>query len=104
LQFGDGTDRTPLHIAAEEGHYEMVKLLISHGAGVDIRDTGSQTPSDLALVRGHRDVVKLLSRTSSIAEKSSIHSLMKTNINPYFVIIIITVFILIIFYYCSRLF
>jgi len=104
LQFGDGTDQTPLHIAAEEGYYEMVKLLISHGAGADIRDTGNQTPSDLALARGHRHVAKLLRGETSIAEKITAHPVMGKNINPYFIFIIITVLILVIFYYCSRFF
>lgn len=31
-------DRTPLHMAAYEGHFEMVQLLINYGADVNSRD------------------------------------------------------------------
>ncbi len=30
--------RTPLHLAAEKGHPEIIKLLIDKGAKVDIKD------------------------------------------------------------------
>ena len=36
-------DRTPLHMAAYEGHYEMVQLLINYGADVDSKDMVSTT-------------------------------------------------------------
>lgn len=31
-------DRTPLHMAAYEGHHQMVQLLLNYGADVDSRD------------------------------------------------------------------
>lgn len=39
----------PLHEAAREGHLEIVKLLIEHGADINTRDTDGKTPRDLAL-------------------------------------------------------
>ena len=39
---------TPLHIAAAEGHKEMVELLIAKGADVNAKDDGGWTPLDLA--------------------------------------------------------
>ena len=31
-------DKTPLHVAAQEGHTEICELLLSQGADVDARD------------------------------------------------------------------
>ena len=30
--------RSPLHVAAEEGHADVVNMLITHDANVDIKD------------------------------------------------------------------
>jgi hypothetical protein len=49
---------TALHEAAEHGHIEMVKLLISRGA--DVNNNCNWTPLHMAAARGHLDVVKAL--------------------------------------------
>lgn len=49
--------RTPLHMAAESGQNEMVKLLVSKGAEVDARSRSGYTPLALAAVNSHNDVV-----------------------------------------------
>ena len=52
---------TPLHVAAEKGHLEVVKTLIQHGAVVDARDKEMNTPLMLAVRNnGTLDVVKYL--------------------------------------------
>jgi ankyrin repeat protein len=33
---------TPLHIATEEGHVEIAKLLVEHGANVDLPCKGKK--------------------------------------------------------------
>lgn len=49
--------RTPLHMAAESGQNEMVKLLVSKGSEVDARSRSGYTPLALAAVNSHNDVV-----------------------------------------------
>ena len=39
---------TPLHYAVLEGNFEIVKLLIDHGAQVDAKDNENKTPFDLS--------------------------------------------------------
>lgn len=43
------TGKTPLFIAAEMGHIEMVRLLMANGANPTIRDAGFWRPYDVAL-------------------------------------------------------
>jgi len=36
-------DRTPLHVAAQEGHADIVTLLLQHAADIDAKDMVSTT-------------------------------------------------------------
>jgi ankyrin repeat protein len=56
----DFEGRTPLHMAALNGHTLLVDLLISEGADVASRDKTGQTPLHLAAAEGHERVVELL--------------------------------------------
>ncbi|KAI1278807.1 Ankyrin-1 [Halotydeus destructor] len=40
--------RTPLHLAADYGHHEVVEILLKHGANVDALDRSDKTPLFLA--------------------------------------------------------
>jgi len=52
---------TALHLAADNGHAEVVKSLLDHHADVYVRTTDNgDTALDLADDKGHADVVKLL--------------------------------------------
>ena len=53
---------TPLHIACEQGHEEIARLLIAHGAHVDAKMPDGPTPLFLATMRlpSHSRVVQLL--------------------------------------------
>ncbi|KAH6845648.1 hypothetical protein B0I37DRAFT_356096 [Chaetomium sp. MPI-CAGE-AT-0009] len=50
----------PLRWAAENGHAEMVELLLSEGADVAVADKDGWTPLIAASSKGHLDVVRLL--------------------------------------------
>lgn len=56
----DGTDRTPLILAAENGQAEVVKLLIDMGVDKEAMDSDDNTALYVAAKNGHENVVKLL--------------------------------------------
>ncbi|KAI0289232.1 ankyrin repeat-containing domain protein [Russula brevipes] len=51
---------TPLYSASIRGHLEFVRVLLSHGADVHIREETDQTPLQAAKRNGHGEVVRLL--------------------------------------------
>uniref|UniRef100_A0A3B3CSH9 asparaginase n=1 Tax=Oryzias melastigma TaxID=30732 RepID=A0A3B3CSH9_ORYME len=65
LCLGDYDGRTPLHVAACEGHLKVVQYLLSHGASVYVKDRYGDTPLSNAVRFRHKDVVKLLRKTGA---------------------------------------
>ncbi|XP_063354067.1 60 kDa lysophospholipase isoform X2 [Pelmatolapia mariae] len=65
LCLGDYDGRTPLHVAACEGHLKMVQYLLSHGASVHAKDRYGDTPLCNAVRFRHKEVVKLLRKTGA---------------------------------------
>lgn len=65
LCLGDYDGRTPLHIAACEGHLKAVNYLLSLGATVHAKDRYGDTPLCNAVRFRHREVVKLLRQTGA---------------------------------------
>nr|XP_046269115.1 60 kDa lysophospholipase isoform X2 [Scatophagus argus] len=61
----DYDGRTPLHIAACEGHLNVVKYLLSYGATVYAKDRYGDTPLCNAVRFRHKDVVQLLRKTGA---------------------------------------
>ena len=52
---------TPLHLAANNSHKEIVELLIVKGADVNAKDGGGDTPLDEAIKRKrHPEIADLL--------------------------------------------
>ena len=56
----DPEGRTPLHLAAELGKNDMVKLLISKKANVHARDKRGQTPLHLAAIGDDKEIMVML--------------------------------------------
>ncbi|XP_051741588.1 60 kDa lysophospholipase-like isoform X1 [Ctenopharyngodon idella] len=62
LNMADYDGRSPLHVAACEGHLNVVEYLLNEGADVDAKDRFGDTPLHNAERFRHVDVVELLRR------------------------------------------
>lgn len=65
--------QTPLHLASEHGHLEVVKFLFSKRANLNYPDDEGRTPLHVATTRGNVTIVRfLLSKGADKAAKKSI--------------------------------
>ncbi|MCH1932417.1 ankyrin repeat domain-containing protein, partial [Shewanella sp. A25] len=55
----------PLHLAAERGHHDVVKMLLESGADPSLQDNNGATPSHLAAAEGFIGIIELLSKRES---------------------------------------
>lgn len=54
------SERTALHVAAEEGHAGIVELLLKRGADTNIRNLDGKTALHIAAEKNHIEIVELL--------------------------------------------
>ncbi|KAG8582214.1 hypothetical protein GDO81_007963, partial [Engystomops pustulosus] len=52
--------RTPLHLAANKGHLNVVQILLKAGCDLNFQDDGQQTALHRAAVVGHSDILAVL--------------------------------------------
>ena len=67
---GDYDHRTALHLAAAEGHSEIVRLLCDAGANVNAKDRWGNYPIDEALSKNATNVVEVLTKYGAVAVSS----------------------------------
>ncbi|XP_067233735.1 60 kDa lysophospholipase-like isoform X3 [Chanodichthys erythropterus] len=65
LSMADYDGRTPLHIAACEGHLKVVQYLLSKGTTFYVKDRFGDTPLRNAIHFRHKDVVELLRKSGA---------------------------------------
>lgn len=68
-QFADYDMRTPLHLAAAEGHTLVCSLLLEKGAHVSVRDRWANTPLGDAVDNGHVEVQSLLRSHGAVPDE-----------------------------------
>jgi ankyrin repeat protein len=56
----DNMGRTLLHVAAKDGNFEMVELLVRKGAKVELCDGQGKTAAEIALEEGHGKIYEFL--------------------------------------------
>ncbi|KFY29079.1 hypothetical protein V493_02564 [Pseudogymnoascus sp. VKM F-4281 (FW-2241)] len=69
----DNYGRTPLSWAVNQGHLEMVELLLGHGASVNFKDRSMLTALHIAVTGQHRDVVSVLLAHGACLEAKAEH-------------------------------
>lgn len=56
----EGSGNTALHFCSANGHLQLVKILLDHGAPINAANLAGSTPLHYAALTGERDVVQTL--------------------------------------------
>lgn len=78
----DDIGRTPLHVAAAEGHVHVVKLLLEFGADSSVVDTAGNTPADDAVKHGRLQCLRLLAARDAILPGNLLHQRLQPAVAP----------------------
>ena len=68
----DNSRNTPLHIAADKGYIDIVRLLLSAGSDINARDDEGETPLSKAASHGHERVVEFLIDAGARLDEGSV--------------------------------
>jgi len=74
---GFDNEETPLGVASREGHSEVARVLLEHGADAETRDKSDWSPLEQALSKGHAEVVQVL-----LEHRVDVHAQDKHNNTP----------------------
>ncbi|KAK8668602.1 hypothetical protein V6N13_106052 [Hibiscus sabdariffa] len=75
---GDCKGRTPLHIAASNGHEECVLVLLKHACNVHLRDMNGNTALWDAISSKHHSIFRILYHCASISDRFTTGDLLCT--------------------------
>jgi hypothetical protein len=78
---GDYDKRTALHLAAGEGHGEIVKYLCKAGANANVEDRWLRRPLDDAIQGKHHECIKILESFGAEVNKESIKILAEKSLD-----------------------
>ncbi|KAK7302414.1 hypothetical protein RJT34_13303 [Clitoria ternatea] len=75
---GDSKGKTPLHIAASNGHEESVKVLLKHTCGIHIRDMDGNTALWDAIASKHYSIFRILFQLAALSDQTTAGDLLCT--------------------------
>ncbi|TKY71362.1 Potassium channel AKT2/3 [Spatholobus suberectus] len=75
---GDSKGKTPLHIAASNGHEECVKVLLKHTCNIHIKDMNGNTALWDAIVSKHYSIFRILFQLAALSDPNTAGDLLCT--------------------------
>ncbi len=79
----DVRNETPLHVAAREGHLEVIKVVLKAGVPIDIGDNEESTALDVAAIYGHVEVAEYLLKKGAALDHADVNGLTPLHFAAY---------------------